>query len=675
MRRFFLLVLFFFSFFKNGSAQNHDLMPVPASIIYNEQPLKLDNQFRIFMNIEPGSRATKAVERFLRRLDNRTHLFISKSIQSEVIANDGSHLTIKYLRKAELKVGEDESYKLIVSGKNATLTATTDLGILHGLETILQLMEHDSSGYFIPGVTIDDKPRFPWRGLLIDVGRHFSPVDVIKRNIDGMAMVKMNVLHLHLSEDQGFRIESKVFPKLHELGSNGEYYTQIQVKEIIDYAAERGIRVVPEFDMPGHATSWMVGHPELASAPGPYVIEKKFGVFDPTMDPTKKSTYKFLEKFIGEMANLFPDEYFHIGGDENEGKQWDKNSEIQEFKKKNNLKNNHELQNYFNLKVQAIVKKNKKKMIGWDEILQPGLPSDVMIQSWRGTQGLKDAATKGHQVILSNGYYIDLSNPAWKHYMNDPLPADLGLTTEQEKFILGGEATMWAELVTPENIDSRIWPRTAAIAERLWSDREVNNIPDMYRRLDAASLELESVGLLHVRNQEMMLRRIVGNYDVHPLQIFVNTVEPLKDYNRGGQGIPYSTDLPLTRLPDIAFPESKTARDFRMLCEQRVRKRDISVAKEIKSYLELWISNHDSLVAVAQHVPALKNWVAMSVTLREISKVGLESLDYMNRPNVVTDEWTSTSHRILTDAKKPIDESEFAVLESITMLFQHALPK
>jgi hexosaminidase len=304
-------------------------------------------------------------------------------------------------------------------------------------------------------------------------------MEVILRNIDAMAMVKLNVLHLHLSEDQGFRVESKAFPKLHSMGSNGDYFTQEQIKYIIQYASDRGIRVVPEFDMPGHATSWFVGYPELASAPGPYVVEKKFGEFDPTMDPIKKQTYKFLKKFLAEMCELFPDEYFHIGGDENNGKQWDANPQIQSFMHKEELRNNHELQNYFNRKVLSILQRNGKKMIGWDEILQPGLPSDAIIQSWRGADGLKDATSKGYQVILSNGYYIDLVQPAWKHYNNDPVPVGSGLTNAQQNLILGGEATMWAELVTPETIDSRIWPRTAAIAERLWSPAEVNNIPDM----------------------------------------------------------------------------------------------------------------------------------------------------------------------------------------------------
>ncbi len=173
---------------------------------------------------------------------------------------------------------------------------------------------------------------------MFDVGRHFIPLDVLRRNVDGMEAVKMNVFHWHLSENQGFRIESKKFPKLQEQGSDNLYYTQDEVRDFIAYARERGIRVVPEFDMPGHSTAWFVGYPELASGPGPYQIERKWGVMDPAMDPTNEKTYKFLDEFIGEMAKVFPDHFFHIGGDEVNGKQWDANPKIQEFKKAHNIK-------------------------------------------------------------------------------------------------------------------------------------------------------------------------------------------------------------------------------------------------------------------------------------------------------------------------------------------------
>ena len=301
---------------------------------------------------------------------------------------------------------------------------------------------------------------------MIDVGRHFQPLDVIKRNIDGMAAVKMNVFHWHLSEDQGFRIESKKYPKLQGMGSGGQSYTQEQVRDVIDYAADRGVRVVPEFDMPGHTSSWMVGYPELASAPGPYELEVRWGVFDPTMDPTREETYQFLDAFIGEMAALFPDEYFHIGGDENNGKQWKENAQIQEFMRAHGYRTTAELQTYFNQRALKILQKYGKKMVGWEEI-------------W------------------STPYYLDHMGPAEYHYLSDPLPEDSKLTKEQASHIVGGEVCAWGEFLSPENIDSRIWPRTAAIAERFWSPREVTDPESMYDRMESVSKSLEWTGITH----------------------------------------------------------------------------------------------------------------------------------------------------------------------------------
>jgi hexosaminidase len=365
----------------------------------------------------------------------------------------------------------------------------------------------------------------------------------------------------------------------------------------------------------------------------------------------------------------------HIGGDENNGKQWDKNPRIQEFMRKHGIKDNHALQNHFNKKVMAILKKHGKKTIGWDEILQPGLPQDAVIQSWRGKEGLKEAATKGYQVILSNGYYIDLSQPTWQHYANDPLPASLGLTPDQQRMVLGGEATMWAELVTPETIDSRIWPRTAAIAERLWSDASVNDVMDMYQRLETVSMRLEEVGLTHIRNRDVMLRRLAPGRDIEPLAKLVAVVEPLKEYKRHAQGIPYSTDLPFSRLPDIAVPDAPTARKFRLLCEQLVMKRDLSVKPELKAMLQSWVENHEKLRTTANGIPALTNWIKMSEELTKISSLGLECLDFMDRRQVITDEWTKQAALSIQDARKPYDEAELMVVDAINMLFNHTLPK
>ena len=319
-------------------------------------------------------------------------------------------------RQAIQKLGEDESYELTITDSGAKLTAPTSLGALRGLQTFLQLVQITPAGFAAPAVTIKDQPRFPWRGTLIDVSRHFIPVDVLKRNLDGMAAVKMNVLHWHLSDDQGFRAESKVFPKLTGMGSDGMFYTQAEMRDVIAYAHDRGIRVMPEFDIPGHSRSWFLGYPELASGPGPYTLEDG----DPIMDPTRESTYKFLEKFIAEMAKLFPDAYFHIGGDEVDGKQWDANPKIQEFMHAHSMKNKQDLQAYFNQRLQKIVARNHKTMVGWDEILHPDLPKTIVVHSWRGQKSLAEAAKQGYSGLLSYGYYLDLMWPASQHYAVDP---------------------------------------------------------------------------------------------------------------------------------------------------------------------------------------------------------------------------------------------------------------
>jgi hexosaminidase len=407
-------------------------------------------------------------------------------------------------------------------------------------------------------VSIDDKPRFQWRGLLIDVCRHFIPIEAIKRNLDGMAAVKLNVLHLHLTEDQGFRIESRNFPRLQQYGSDGLYFTQAQIRDIVAYAAERGIRVVPEFDMPGHVTSWLAAYPELGSAPGPYEVARTWGVFDAAFDPTRDKLYAFLDTFFGEMASLFPDTYVHIGGDESNGNQWNANPAITAFMEKRHLKDAHALQAYFNQRLARILKKHGKKMAGWDEILHPDLPRDILVQSWRGERSLADGARQGYTGILSNGYYLDLVYPASQHYLVDPLPASSDLTPEEAARVLGGEACMWAERVSRETIDSRIWPRLAAIAERLWSPASVRDVRDMYRRLVTIAVQLEDLGLQHESAVPVVLRRMVNNPDIGPLQVLVDLVEPVKGYARGRER-PETQFTPLTHLVDAARPESLAA--------------------------------------------------------------------------------------------------------------------
>ena len=556
---FFLIVLLFVPI--AGSAQSSatlDLMPLPAHVVMGTGQLPIDGSFSVELKGYTESRLVAAKERFLRTLNRET------GIPFQNAEADKATLTIQTVGASEAvqRLGEDESYKLEVTADHARLTAPNPLGILHGLQTFLQLVRITSTGFAVPSVTIDDQPRFPWRGLMIDAGRHFMPMDAIERNLDGMEAVKMNVFHWHLSEDQGFRVESKLFPLLQEKGSNGLYYTQAQVRDVVQYARDRGIRVVPEFDVPCHTTAWFAGYPDLASGKGPYKPETHWGIFDPAMDPTRESTYRFLDRFFGEMAALFPDAYFHIGGDECDGKEWNANPAIDAFKKGHGLKDNAALQSYFSARVQKLVAGHGKIMEGWDEVLQPDTPKDVVIQSWRGPTALAAAARQGNRGLLSTGYYIDLNQSAAQHYLADPLAGDAAsLTPEEKARILGGEATMWSEFVTPENVDSRIWPRTAAIAERLWSPQDIRDVASMYARLAVVSQKLQYYGLHHLSSTEPMLERMTGDPDPKALRILAAAVQPPEGYERE-QLRHYDATSPLNRLIDAVPPESETAREF-----------------------------------------------------------------------------------------------------------------
>ncbi|HKV36977.1 MAG TPA: family 20 glycosylhydrolase [Pyrinomonadaceae bacterium] len=649
-------------------AQQHNLMPVPASITFDNDRLAVDESFKVATRGHSDARLQAAIARFVKRLEGRTVLSLAPGL-----ALDDQMTTLIVHCEGPGKdipaVDENESYRIDITRRQALLSAPTVVGAIRGLETVLQLLNADRGGYFLPGVKIQDQPRFPWRGLMIDVARHFEPIEVLKRNLDGMAAMKLNVFHWHLSEDQGFRVESKKYPKLHQLGSDGNYYTQEQIKDVIAYARDRGIRVVPEFDIPGHSTSWLVGYPELGSAPGPYTIERRPGIFEPALDPTREEVYKFLEGFLGEMTALFPDAYFHIGGDENEGKQWDRNPAIQAYMKQKGIKDNHALQAYFNTRLLKILQKNNKKMIGWDEILQPEIPKDVVIHSWRGTAALAEAARKGYDGILSNGYYIDLIQPASQHYIADPLPADSTLTPAEAKHVLGGEATMWAEWVTHETIDSRIWPRTAAIAERLWSPRNVTDVNEMYRRLAVISLQLEELGLAHKKNQDMMLRRILRSDDIGPLKTLVSIVEPVKEYRRYQQR-PQTMLSPLTGVVDATTPDSEAARKFAWMVDAFLADapRFQLYRSELGQMLADWQRSGATLEPLIDRSPSLKEVKPLAANLSVLGETGLEALSYIKLGLPSTPEWRTQSLLKMDEAAKPYGALEFMVVPSVRKL-------
>ena len=649
------LFLFLTSFAAAQTQPQLNLMPMPASVQQSSGQLPITQSFSVAVTGTHDASLDSEVQRFQTQLSRQTGIpFRPKPGAAPTLEIHADHG-----RQAVQKLGEDESYELTVTDSGAKLTAPTTLGVLCGLQTFLQLVQITPTGFAIPAVAIKDQPRFPWRGLLIDVSRHFIPIDVLKRNIDGMAAVKMNVLHWHLSDDQGFRVESKAFPKLTGMGSDGMFYTQAEIREFIAYAHDRGIRVMPEFDIPGHSRSWFLGYPELSSGSGPYTLEGAGGgpgpYIDPIMDPTRESTYKFLEKFIAEMAKLFPDAYFHIGGDEVNGKQWDANPKIQEFIHAHGMKNNQDLQAYFNQRLQKIVAKNHKTMVGWDEILHPDLPKTIVIHSWRGQASLAAAAKQGYSGLLSFGYYLDLMWPAARHYAVDPMSGDgANLTSEEQKRILGGESCQWAEWVTPENIDSHIWPRNAAIAERLWSPQNITDVPSMYARMNAVSLDLEFLGLTHRSARMHMLHRMAGTADITALRNLADVAEPVKDYNRWDDAKgPIDFHAPLTRMIDAVYPESDTARHFSDLVQTFAQSgyKDQAAEAQIRMWLSSWRDNDGKLHPLLAQTFLLQEDEPLSQNLSALGAAGLQALDYLDKDQAAPDLWKTQQLAMIEQAK------------------------
>ena len=643
-----------------------NLMPWPKEINENTSKFIIDDDLTISIDGNDQGRVYNNAIGFLRRLSDRTGTFLKIGFPVEGYAK----IKISFNFIAQLTIEDDESYSLDISNDVITINANTDVGAIRGLQTLLQLADFDENGYYFQGVSINDAPRFVWRGLMIDAARHFQPVDVIKRNLDAMASVKMNVFHWHLCDDQGFRVESKVYPKLHEIGGDGIYYTQEQIKDVVKYASNLGIRVVPEFDVPGHATAILAAYPELGSIEGAtYSVERNSGIFDPTLNPTIDETYEFLNNLFTELAPLFPDEYFHIGGDENEGKHWDSNQEIQDFKKKNNLKDNHELQTYFNIKLEKILNRLGKKLMGWDEIMTPDMPTTAVIHSWRGkNEGFEkggtliEAAKKGYSTVLSAGFYIDRMLPVEHHYSVEPI-GDATLTDEERSRILGGETTMWSELVTPLTIDSRIWPRTAAIAERLWSPKEVNDVVNMRKRLKVISFRLEELGLTHIKNRDVILRSMTNNQDISSLKTLTRICEPIKMYSRNAGGTEYKTYSPFTLFADACTADAEDAVAFNEAVSGFIKKSDDENTKKVLLYLNKWTNNHADFLKISKN-PNVKPLESLSENLSKASKLLVSGLKGKHLEEMEFKQLKNS----LKHLKEPIVDVELSILDSLEKL-------
>jgi hexosaminidase len=439
----------------------------------------------------------------------------------------------------------DEGYELLVTQNSVILRAPKPAGLFYGVQTLRQLLPPQIGNekkvmdvcWKIPCVAIKDKPRFAWRGSLLDCCRQFMTVPFIKRYIDLLAYHKMNRFHWHLTDDPGWRIQIKKYPKLTEISAwrnsgpgplrsrddppktdeiYGGYYTHDDIKDIVDYARSLYVIVVPEIEMPGHSSSALVAYPELSCTGGPFKVQNTMGISDDVYCAGNEKTFEFLEDVLAEVVELFPSRYIHIGGDECPKKRWEKCPKCQARIKTEGLKDEHELQSYFVKRIEKVLLSKNRRLIGWDEILEGGLAPQATVQSWRGMKGAIAAAKQGHDVVSSptSHCYFDYphtkeqatSFPNWmsvlpteKVYTFEPLPE--GLTEAQQRHILGGEGNVWTEVAPQEEVDSRAYPRLTALAETLWSPKEHRNWDDFSNRLQSHYKRLDVLGVDYYREK------------------------------------------------------------------------------------------------------------------------------------------------------------------------------
>ena len=760
------------------------LMPLPAEMKLGKGAFLVDETMAHDFSALSSPRLERAVERFYSKLSSQTGMELGEGTEKTLILECGGS------EKSYPALGDDESYTITVSEKKIDIKAAGETGILYALESLLQLSRQEDGAWIIPALSMDDQPRYAWRGVMIDACRHWVPKEVILRNLEAMGTLKMNVFHWHLTEYQGFRVESKLFPKLHEMGSGGNFYSQEEIREVVEFAADRGIRVVPEFDLPGHSTSWFVGYPELASAPGPYVLDTTFGVLDPAMDPTREEVYTFLNRFFGEMTGLFPDAYYHIGGDEVNPVQWNNNSDIQSYMQEHELEDAHALQVHFNIRLQKLLEGYGKKMMGWDEIIHPDLPKNgIVVQTWRDHGSLWESARKGNKAILSAGYYLDYKKPASYHYNVDPaviqgavdieidstnwkswecmlqisdmdmeaqiylfgegeelrgimefmgsssgfdeatltgnklaygfettfgrinFELDISddsisgegklalfglaiqglrsggtdmesgkalpefrsiepLTPEQEVNLLGGEACMWTEMADGATIESRIWPRAAAVAEKLWSPEVLtDDVTDMYRRLMVMDNQLENLGLMHRAYRDDLVAGLVSEPYLEPLEVLANVLQEDEMFARMDLYDPrLYTTTPLNRMVDVARPESYVAYRFGQDVDLWIESEDAAARERLIELLELWSVNHEQLAPAFENNERLLEVLPHSEHLSQLAHAALVALNDPTALSGKEDELTA----LYTEASGSYGATNLPITQHVQKLLESA---
>jgi hexosaminidase len=586
---FIALIISVFNSYSQRSARSVYLIPQPVSLAEGNGSFILPTDLSIIL--PKNDEVKKIAEQFSKQVSLATGYKITSKEGTAAIANS------ILLSLSTDKTIPDEGYRLKVNKTGITLIAKKPAGIFYGIQTLLQLLPPDiqsklptdRKGWTIPAVTIEDYPRFGWRGLMLDVSRHFFTVPQVKDYIDQMVKYKFNLLHLHLTDDQGWRLQIKSLPKLTEVGgwrvertgtfgtlskpqpgepaSYGGFYTHDDIKELVKYAAERFVNIMPEIDVPGHSLAAIASYPELSCTPGEYYVspgdqfmiwpggsQHFYGTLDNTICPALEKSFEFLDKVFTEVAQLFPFEYIHMGGDETARNFWEKNEQIKALMQKEKLKDLDEVQSYFVKRVEKIIRSKGKKMIGWDEILDGGLAPNAAVMSWRGMKGGIEAAKQGHEVVMSptDFAYIDymqgdaiIEPPVYatlrlkKAYQFEPVPEGVNAA-----LIKGGQANLWTEQVyNMRHAQYMTWPRGFAIAEALWSPKEKRNWSDFVPRVES---QLERLDVAKVKYAPSMYDAIfeVSKKDTAAIVVKLNTeIESLS--------IHYSFD---NSFPDNFYP-------------------------------------------------------------------------------------------------------------------------
>lgn len=639
-----------------AQAADPSLMPWPRSVAVQAGALPLEGDFVVAWRGHRARELDQAVARFQADMRRRAgHLGgAGPRLEIEVAGPDPGALTPK----------AREAYRLEVGAQGVRLVAEGPVGVLRGLATLRQLARTGADGVELPHARIDDAPRFAWRGLLIDPARHFVRVETLKRQIDAMERTKLNVLHLHLSDNEGFRVESRRYPKLTAVAGHGEYYTQAEIRGLVAYAADRGVRIVPEFDVPGHVGALLSAYPELSASP--VDPANRIGLMSLALDPTKPATYAFLEGLFSEMAALFPDPYFHVGGDEVTASAWTGNPAIAAAMARDGL-DVHGLQARFFRKVHEIVRRQGKVTVAWEETAAQPVDDAVLLQAWRSSQALAPITAQGNPAILSAGYYLDLLWPGLDHYGRDPLdlgatppdraenalgpPAKGPLTSQQARLVLGAEAALWSEVVTDEMVDGRLWPRAALLAERFWSPADVRDPASANRRLVSVQQDLRLGGVRDAEIRRQMSARLAPE-DAEAVDRLASATGPVRNFGRLWDVIDAvrhgrRPEAPrLNTLADAAAPDSLEVHRLSADVDAYLGG-DRSPGARIRAQLQAYRDNHPRYVLAARGHSGLEEAVPVSADLAALAEGGLQALDILENVREPAAGWDTTIQGVL----------------------------